>query len=56
MPNFLLYSDSVETIEPDEAETHAKIIEVMTKGQKSPAKHGKAVRISHAKAHGVLKG
>ena len=57
MPNYLLYSPEVETIEPDEQETHAKIIDVMTKGQNiTQDKYGKAVRISHAKTHGVLKG
>ncbi len=57
MPNYLLYREDIETIEPDEAETHSKIIDVMTKGQNiTREKYGKAVRISHAKAHGVLKG
>ena len=53
----ILYRDDVETIEADEAETHAKIIEVMTAGQNLVSeKHGGPVRISHAKAHGFLKG
>ncbi len=57
MPNYELYRDDVETIETDEAETHAKIIEVMTEGMhKVSEKIGKDVRISHAKAFGVLKG
>ena len=57
MPDYLLYHDDLETIEPDEAETHAKIVQLMTDGQNiTREKYGKAVRISHAKAHGLLKG
>lgn len=57
MPNYVLYRDDLETIEPDEAETNAKIIQVMTDGQNIVReKLGKAVRISHAKAHGMLRG
>ena len=41
----------------DEKGTFAKIVEVMTYGQNvTREKYGKAVRISHAKAHGLLKG
>ena len=32
MANYELYRDDVETLETDEAETYAKIIEVMTEG------------------------
>ncbi len=57
MPNYVLYRDDIETIDPDEQETRAKIIQVMTDGQNiTREKYGKAVRISHAKAHGVLRG
>ena len=57
MPNYVLYTDDVEKIEPGEKETHDKIIQVMTEGQNiTREKYGKAVRISHAKAHGLLKG
>ena len=57
MPNYLQYTDSVETIAPDEGETHNKIIEVMSKGDSiTREKYGRSVRISHAKAHGLLKG
>ncbi len=57
MLTYVPYRDDVETIASDEAETHAKIIEVMTHGQNvTREKYGKAVRISHAKAHGLLKG
>ncbi len=47
----------METIEPDEQETHGKIIELMSKGVANVRENiGKSVRISHAKAFGVLKG
>lgn len=56
MPNYLLYSDNVETIAPDENETNAKIVELMTKGMHLVReKYGRSVRISHAKAHALLK-
>ena len=32
MPNYLLYSDDLETIAPDENQTKQKIVEVMTQG------------------------
>ena len=57
MPDYVPYRDDIETIDPDEQETHAKIIQTMTDGQHiSREKYGKSVRISHAKAHGLLKG
>lgn len=57
MPNYTRYRDDLETVAPDEAETFAKIIEVMTDGQNIVRqKQGHAVRISHAKSHGLLKG
>ncbi len=57
MPNYLMYQDNVETIEPDEAETKQKIVDVMTEGMElARQKYGRSVRISHAKAHGLLKG
>ncbi len=57
MPNYVPYREDIETIAPDEAETFAKIVEVMTKGQNiTREKYGTAVRISHAKAHGLLRG
>jgi hypothetical protein len=57
VPNYLLYQDSVETIAPDEAETEQKIIDVMTQGMEmARQKYGRSVRISHAKAHALLKG
>ena len=57
MSNYTPYREDIETVAPDEAETFAKIVEVMTKGQNiTREKYGTAVRISHAKAHGLLKG
>ena len=46
MPTYVPYRDDLETIAADEAETHAKIIQVMTDGQNvTREKCGKAVRI-----------
>ena len=57
MSNYLLYSDDLETIAPDENETKQKIVEVMTQGMESVReKYGRSVRVSHAKAHALLKG
>ena len=57
MPKYIAYRDDIETIETDEQETHAKIIQVMIDGMKNTReKYGTSVRISHAKAHGLLKG
>ena len=54
---YLLYRDDLELIAPDEAETKQKIVDVMTDGLKlSREKYGRSVRISHAKAQGLLKG
>ncbi len=58
MPNYVRYREDIETIASDEAETQAKIIETMTSGLNNTREKygGRAVRISHAKAHGLLKG
>ena len=57
MPDYLLYTPSVETIEPDEVETQEKIIQLMRDGMSNVhAKDGRWERISHAKAYGLLKG
>ena len=57
MPTYVPYSDDVEQVEPDEAETHRKINELMLRGQHNVReKVGQSVRVSHAKAHGFLKG
>lgn len=57
MALYTLYRDDIETIESDEQETHDKIIELMTEGMHLVReKSGENVRISHAKAYGLLKG
>ena len=57
MAQYVPYREDIETIAPYETDTFAKIVEVMTKGQNiTREKYGTAVRISHAKAHGLLKG
>ena len=57
MPNYLLYRDDLETIADDENETKQKIVDVMTEGMElARQKYGRSVRISHAKAHALLKG
>ena len=57
MPQYTLYSPSVETIAPDEVETTEKIVKLMSDGMANTrAKDGRSERISHAKAYGLLKG
>ncbi len=57
MPNYVLYRDDLEVIADGEAETHKKIIDLMTEGMhKTHEKYGRDVRISHAKAHALLTG
>ncbi len=57
MPDYLLYRDDLETIDSDERETNQKIVDLMTQGMHLVReKTGENVRISHAKAFGVLKG
>jgi hypothetical protein len=53
----LRYSDDVEEIGPDEDKTVDRIIAVMGEGGRiTRERYGHAVRTSHAKAHGLLKG
>jgi hypothetical protein len=55
--DYLRYSDDVETVDPDEEKTFERIIAVMGKGGRiTRERYGHAVRTSHAKAHGLLKG
>jgi hypothetical protein len=55
--HYVRYTDDVETIEPGEDKTFDRIIAVMRKGgQITRERYGRAVRTSHAKAHGLLKG
>ena len=57
MPNYLLYTPEVETMDEGEQETFAKIVKLMTDGQNmTREKYGRPIRISHAKAHALLKG
>ena len=57
MPNYLIYQDDLETIAPDENETKQEIVQVMTEGiEMARQKYGRSVRMSHAKAHALLKG
>lgn len=54
---YLRYDESVETIGPDEEATFDRIIQVMDLGGRiTRDRYGHAVRTSHAKAHGLLKG
>ena len=57
MPDYILYTPSVEVIAPDEVETQEKIVQLMRDGMANVrAKDGRSERISHAKAYGLLKG
>ena len=59
MAHYTLYRDDLENVESDEGETHKKIIELMTEGMhlvRRESGGGENVRISHAKAFGLLKG
>ena len=57
MPNYLFYRDHLESIESDDQEKHQKIIDLMTEGMHLVRKKsGENVRISHAKAFGLLQG
>ncbi len=53
----LRFTSAVEKIEPDEAETHAQLVETLLKISTTTYADGhKALRSVHAKSHGVLKG
>ncbi len=55
--SYTRYSDSLETIEPDEQETFEKIAALMSHGADTVReKDHHPVRISHAKAHGAVRG
>ncbi len=56
--SYTRYRDDLETIAPDEHETHQKIFEVMEEGFNITREKykGRGVRISHAKAHGLVEG
>ncbi len=56
-PSPVRYSDSIEQSRPDEAEVIERIIAAMTRESGITAeRYGHAVRASHAKSHGLLKG
>ena len=53
----LRYSDDIERVPADEAESIAAIIASMThESEVTTARNGHAVRASHAKSHGLMKG
>jgi hypothetical protein len=55
--NYLPYTDSIEQIQPDEAEITELIVASMGRvNRKIFDKHRHAVRDAHAKSHGILKG
>jgi hypothetical protein len=55
--NYLRYSDSIERMQPDEAELTELIVASMGRtNRKVFEKHRHAVRDAHAKSHGILKG
>lgn len=55
--NYVHYSPDVEVIEDDEPETIRKIIDAMANGGRiTQEKHGRYVRVSHAKPYGLVKG
>ena len=57
MPDYIHYSDSIETILPDEPEVIGKIVQAMSRETDTVAERERhAVRSSHAKSTGVLKG
>lgn len=55
--DLIRYHPDVEQIEPGEGEVFEKIIAVMRRGSKAAsARHGRVLRASHAKAHGLVEG
>jgi hypothetical protein len=53
----LRYDRGVETVAEDEQETIARILAAMLRGAElGEKKHGRCLRASHAKSHGLLKG
>jgi hypothetical protein len=55
--NYVRYSDSIEQIQPDEAELTELIVASMGRANRKVfEKHRHAVRDAHAKSHGILKG
>lgn len=57
MPTYLLYTPGIEKPTEKEQETVQKIIDLMAEGHsKTEKKYGRSMRISHAKAHAILRG
>ena len=59
VPQYVAYSDSLESTSDAEAATHARIVDVMEQGManvKQTHQLPQSVRISHAKAHALLTG
>jgi len=55
--SYVLYSDSIEALQPNEAELSDKIVASISRvNAKIFDKHLHAIRNAHAKSHGVLKG
>src|SRR5271168_5557870 len=55
--NYLRYSESIEQIQPDEAELTELIVASMGRvNQKMFDRYRHALRDAHAKSHGILKG
>jgi hypothetical protein len=55
--NYIRYRDELESRDPDEPETTDQIIAAMQReGEITRERYGRAIRTSHAKAHGLLYG
>ena len=55
--SFVRYSDNMETVPPDESQTIASILASMHRlHERTHAKFGEALRVSHAKAYGAAVG
>ena len=57
LANYLLYADSLETIQPDEEAINRQIVDSMARVSCAVFdRHRHATRNAHAKSHGILKG
>lgn len=55
--SYLLYNDTIETIQPDEQEISQKIVDSMARVNRLMyEKYRHAIRDAHAKSHGILRG
>ena len=56
-PHYIAYAEDVEQVESDERETIDKIVDLMTREEGiTREKYDRSVRVSHAKAYGLLVG